>query len=748
MATYYVDKVGSQLKYRSGAWPDESNGTVPSPNTLNQIAFALTGSDTVVLAPRTYVIGEINTAGPLALGRAGQTWRNPISQEGKTGAVILDGAGLAGNVVSFNAAITFSGIDVKNADTNYSNVYFGVTGTTLNDVVLNGGYKGFNVAAPATFNRVTVKNTTAFIGDINATGASLTWNYGWVIDNTGNGIRVLNGNFTYSNLTGVGQSNETIVVSGNNAQQVTGKNNIWHGPTGNPAKYALLNSSGNAICSETNSIIGYNPFGPAYLTSGFTLNTVTTDKSPLFKATKRKGVVSIVIDDAESSATFAALAPLMEARGFRGTWALNTSLATSNNLWSAARSYVASGHEIASHGRSHSKVTATSAISIQYVGAGSACTITIDNTAKTLTTSVTGASHNLSIDLTQYTLNGLAVYLNAYGGGGVYSVFVVDTSNNEARSEHLASVSGQSIKAAAYTASLNQNQYLTYEVNGSKTDIETNIPGYTCKSFVYPYFATDATAKAQVAGAGFIGARVDSSGTKLFTDIEAYAVYGNHVGGLFGLTSTNPTAAQIKGRVAALVEYLDWSGGIVVILAHLTNGTNDYDMTNWGHVLDALRESQANVLTFGSAMQYIAANAETTSGSGGTLHYQRSAAHLGDSSNYRLQSTSPAINAGTGVSLTTDADGKPILGTPDIGAYEYYPLDIANSPDLVRELLTTAGISATSNPDMLRVWLASKVGYTGALNDMWLSYLNTLGYTSGSLEDRIYQANIDGRIFS
>jgi hypothetical protein len=36
-----------------------------------------------------------------------------------------------------------------------------------------------------------------------------------------------------------------------------------------------------------------------------------------------------------------------------------------------------------------------------------------------------------------------------------------------------------------------------------------------------------------------------------------------------------------------------------------------------------------------------------------------------------LQSSSPAINAGTPVGLTTDILGNPIVGNPDIGAYEY-----------------------------------------------------------------------------
>jgi parallel beta-helix repeat protein len=43
------------------------------------------------------------------------------------------------------------------------------------------------------------------------------------------------------------------------------------------------------------------------------------------------------------------------------------------------------------------------------------------------------------------------------------------------------------------------------------------------------------------------------------------------------------------------------------------------------------------------------------------------------SSNFALQYNSPAIDAGTDLSLTSDYLGNPIYGTPDIGAYEYQP---------------------------------------------------------------------------
>jgi hypothetical protein len=39
-------------------------------------------------------------------------------------------------------------------------------------------------------------------------------------------------------------------------------------------------------------------------------------------------------------------------------------------------------------------------------------------------------------------------------------------------------------------------------------------------------------------------------------------------------------------------------------------------------------------------------------------------------SDWHLQSTSPCVNKGTNVGLTRDLEGKPIVGLPDIGAFE------------------------------------------------------------------------------
>jgi hypothetical protein len=49
------------------------------------------------------------------------------------------------------------------------------------------------------------------------------------------------------------------------------------------------------------------------------------------------------------------------------------------------------------------------------------------------------------------------------------------------------------------------------------------------------------------------------------------------------------------------------------------------------------------------------------------------------SSDFHLQSTSPAINAGVDVGLTEDYEGNSIVGLPDIGAYEYHEEDSSDN---------------------------------------------------------------------
>jgi parallel beta-helix repeat protein len=61
---------------------------------------------------------------------------------------------------------------------------------------------------------------------------------------------------------------------------------------------------------------------------------------------------------------------------------------------------------------------------------------------------------------------------------------------------------------------------------------------------------------------------------------------------------------------------------------------------------------------------------------------------------FRLQSGSPAIDAGTNVGLTADYEGNPIVGNPDIGAYEYQ----GSQPTVTPKPTSTPSPTNTATP--------------------------------------------------
>ncbi len=73
---------------------------------------------------------------------------------------------------------------------------------------------------------------------------------------------------------------------------------------------------------------------------------------------------------------------------------------------------------------------------------------------------------------------------------------------------------------------------------------------------------------------------------------------------------------------------------------------------------------------------------------------------------FDLQSSSPAINAGTDVGLTTDYAGNPISGLPDIGAFEYIPAQLPPAPVYQNSIVTDAApsvITMSYNLDLANI---------------------------------------------
>lgn len=672
MATYYVSKVSGTLKYRQDNWPDASNGTVPSPADLNQLFFDCNINATIVLDSIEYSGTDLDATDGVDIGRAGQTIRGPISTDpdyaNRAGVPVINGAGLADNVLVNNAIGTILGeIEIGWADTNYYNLA-SIAQITLNKTILRGGWAGFQITGGAAiFNQVDIDETSAFVGDVNGVGASLTANLCKYTKKSG-GVRVLKGDYTENRCLSDDTGKESVAVSGDFSQQVTLNNSIHIGPQSNTGLHTLVNTSANATCVANNCLVGGNPYGPTKQSSGFTLNDCVLDRSPNFVSRKRRGYIPIVVDDTASKDTFAALVELADTYGFKLVWAVSTTAMTETD-WQNARAYVANGHEIGSHTRSHTHADATESSNIQYVGAGSACTMTVSGGI--LTTSVTDGpeGENLNIDLSLYTFLTLSELIDATAA---YTCSPASVYDHDSRAIYIDDVTGVDIKTAEYTAGIETVGYMEYEIAGSKTDIEANIPGYTCTTFFPPYGTTSEAVKQAAFDAGYIGARISQLGSRDLSDIEAFAIFGTQIGAAFGLAATAPTELQIKRTAAALADSVETKGYIYSLLGHsLDDLDTDYSATNWGFVFEALAQAKAPVMTFSAAIADIITNAGSTTGSGGTLHYICTEEQLGDVSDHHLQPGSPCIDAGISVGFLTDIEELPVYKSPDIGPHEY-----------------------------------------------------------------------------
>jgi phosphodiesterase/alkaline phosphatase D-like protein len=113
-------------------------------------------------------------------------------------------------------------------------------------------------------------------------------------------------------------------------------------------------------------------------------------------------------------------------------------------------------------------------------------------------------------------------------------------------------------------------------------------------------------------------------------------------------------------------------------------------------------------------------------------------------SDLHLQSSSPCINAGTSVGLTTDFDGNLIVGVPDIGAYEHHATGTvpiaptANAASGVTTTSFTVNWSSVAGATGYTLDVATNTSFTTYvsgfqnLNVALLNSLNVPGLTAGT----------------
>lgn len=684
-ATIYVkddpNNSGTKVCYKADGFADAtcSDGTG---NTDINAAIAAAGIDgTVVLSGGasgyTYTGTQIDATDGLDTTSAGLTLRGATTADGAghAGAVVVDATGLSDYPLTVYHNCTVENLTFTGADSGKANVDFENAPTvTFNDVILTGGANTIgsyvNDGAAITFNRCTFKDSAGnlVLTSSGSVGQGATWIFNYckffgLGTNTSTGFIASKSRSVTINNGIFARSNGYAIKTNNSGDVLTINNSLFFAGDFDQSAQEILYAASGSTFTLNNCMIQPSAWSPTAIAVGtVTYNNCKVDHNayPRFRHARYPSIISVVIDDVASLEHAQVVATAAEAFGYKISVAVDPGNAVSAD-WVRANNLFSRGHGISCHSNRHASVGSRTAFNIQYVGVGSAATMTIaDNT---LTTSCTDdAASNLNIDLTNASYdycNELCTHIN---GLAAYTCELGDEWKAGARAQDLADITAQDIRTDAYATQLDETKYFTNEMVTAKAAIEENIPGLTVTTFCPPGNQTDETAQTAMKDiGGFLGARGSSTwatGSKSLASLSIYNVVTRHIT-YFGTSGNTDSIAR---NTLAFAEFLSEYGGLATIFAHST----EFTASDWTAFFGALAKTNISVMSFEDAIAQVR-SLGSTADSGVT--YTRT---LTDASDFRLKPDSPAINAGTDVGLTTDYAGRAIRGLPDIGAYEFY----------------------------------------------------------------------------
>jgi LysM repeat protein len=659
-----------------------SNQQLATPNRNNIIIQNESGYTATVDGSKTFAGHTLSIYG----GTSGQTIRGITFQSPANGYNVgmLSGAGTVVEYCSFLNPSTVENVYVNSG-----------TYTFRYNIVREQGHSGayaalaFYNSASGNFYYNTIEVTSK-----DATGSAISHN------STNNAVTNITNNIIYG---GEGTDGGTINVS-NSTKTV----NIYNNSIG--SYRVKMNFNGRLIAGNASATtnVDYNILFPnmrqeisAGLTVSGALSSATDGghnviDSPKFTTSPYDGYLIVSFDDG----AFDQIEPLMGVLanyGKHGTWFLNRRAAASLPLNgkieadhnAAALRLYQQGHDIGSHARSHSNLSVLDAMKIQYTGGGGAAHLIISGNNLTITTP--GGVHDFSYALgSGHTLLDLADALNATG---YYNVPLSGTNinrttitNTDSTTQYgyilctsLADVDVANI-STQITLLLNQSRYYADELDANTTWIESIVGSGNVQSFAAPYNGGNADTVSYTRGK-FSQSRAMGYGTTNWITPKAEAIdlfnILNNSSGVFGLSGVKDLAMH-RQYARMFAESLVMTNSVSAIFFH---GYTDISVTEFDAVMSEWIEYPR--LWIGSSKEFGDLVRNAGNGwvlSGDNVTYTKTPTYSPD---FRLQQTSLAIDSGTDVSLTSDYEGNPIYGLPDIGGYEYQPVHdmAAATPD-------------------------------------------------------------------
>jgi hypothetical protein len=467
------------------------------------------------------------------------------------------------------------------------------------------------------------------------------------------------------NFTGYGQEGWFYYQDGAGTTNIS-NSYIGHGYKPTIGLIARDAGTVNVTNSILNHFVATNPFQGTIATDSGNIKKTST----MFRSPQKGGFIIPCVDDILSLGYMQAVQPVWSAKGVKGTWFISTS-GISDNLAAIEALRATGSVSVEVHGYTHTDTSLTgNAFSITKADK----TINIDRTADTITVSDT-------VTVTGFKAKTLAAIRTELTAGGATVGVLTTNLREETLGEVLADSTGA--QASPYTAQLlidatAATGFYKVEVADSKTQAEALLADYTATTFAVPWGADSTNLYNAVIASGYDSFRYSSGRTTANFDLASINLYRM---GYF-ITSdylVGATDADTISNTKAFCENVANSGMVIYLLAH---STSEATVEQWGVILDTI-QTYCPSITITDAATFV----DTVKNGGewttaDNITYTRTWADLSD---FRLKAGSPAINAGTDVGLTTDFAGRPIIGIPDIGAYEHTPSggSIYNLTDMI-----------------------------------------------------------------
>lgn len=314
-----------------------------------------------------------------------------------------------------------------------------------------------------------------------------------------------------------------------------------------------------------------------------------------------KAYLNIIIDDYRNLDLWLRLADDCETHGFPATLALDTGKVAPED-WNKLRHYTARGHEIASHTVHHVPLALDEAIGVSYYDDNAkSAFLTVDAQARRVRAYVDGAPDPVFDIDTSLTgpcpsMRDLVRKINTYPG---FSAELLQPTYANIRAQFLADAEEMDIffKRSLTPLTIEQYDHDLYELRQSKEDIETNIPGYVCRSVAYPFLINDSLVRQVARELRYAAGRTGPNGNWRLSDRAGYNIYEIWAVKPGNVLRDAADPAAFAQKAGEFLTELKRGGGMGCLYSH---GPDEFTNEQWKALLDIIaRDKEVKVVTLG-----------------------------------------------------------------------------------------------------------------------------------------------------